>query len=174
MFIKVVKDKKDIKAFKRFRKYLYNNDPYYVSTIEFTCNMLLKKETLFSKTCDIVPLLVYDNDNIVAQCLLIYNPKDDFVQISFFEALENMQEAVELIKTAARKFAEERNVKRVIVGLNGHLSYGVGLTVDIKSPNTFDSTYTKPYYIDYFGVCMIIVSQALVPKTERRQNFVYA
>ena len=150
MFVKVVKDKKDIKTFKKFRKDLYNNDPYYVSTIEFTCDMLLKKETLFSKTCEIVPLLVYDNNLVVAECLLIHNPKDNFVQISFFEALENVHEAVELIKKESRKFAEERNLKRIIVGLNGHLSYGVGLTVDIKAPNTFDSTYTKPYYIDYF------------------------
>ena len=30
------------------------------------------------------------------------------------------------------------------------MSYGVGLSVDMSSPNTFDSTYTKLYYTDYF------------------------
>ena len=36
------------------------------------------------------------------------------------------------------------------MGLCGHLSYGVGFTVDINKPNTFDSLYTKQYYADYF------------------------
>lgn len=150
MQIVYVKTKKEIKQFKKFRKDLYNNDPYYVSTIEFTCDMLLKKETLFAKSCDILPIMVKDHDKILAECILVYNPKDDFIQIAFFEALENVTNAVNCLKAEALKFCKAKNLNRIIVGLNGHLSYGVGLSIDIKEPNTFDSTYTKLYYLDYF------------------------
>ena len=141
---------KDIKKFKKFRKRIYRNDPYYVSTIEFTCDMLLKKETLFAKQAKIIPLMVVDGSKIIAECMLIHNSKDDFLQMSFFEALPNQEEAVRLLKETAKNYAISLNLKRLIVGLNGHLSYGVGLSVDMCKPNTFDSTYSKPYYLDYF------------------------
>ena len=146
-----VKSKKDILKFKKFRKMIYSNDPYYVSTIEFTFDMLLKKETLFAKQATIIPLMVVDDSKIVAECMLIHNSKDDFLQMSFFEALPNQEEAVGLLKEAAKKYAKNQNMNRLIVGLNGHLSYGVGLSVDMCKPNTFDSTYTKTYYLDYFN-----------------------
>jgi len=41
MQIVPVKTKKEKKIFKTFRKNLYKNDPYYVSTVEFTMNMLI-------------------------------------------------------------------------------------------------------------------------------------
>ena len=55
MKIKIVSTKKDIAEFKRFRKNLYKNDKFYVSTIEFTCDMLLKKETEFARSITIIP-----------------------------------------------------------------------------------------------------------------------
>ena len=150
MKILVVKDKRDYKRFKNFRKDLYKNDRFYCSTVEFNLDMLLFKQTYFAKSCTVKPIIVEDGNKIIAECLLIFNPKDDFVQVAFFESLENCYDAVKLIKGEAEAFAKQNCVKRVIVGLNGHLSYGVGLTDCISHPNTFDSTYSKPYYIDYF------------------------
>ena len=149
MNIIYVNSNKKRKQFKQFRIDLYKNDPYYVSTIEFTCDMLLYKETEFCKKCDIVPIMVYDN-KILCEAFLVKNPGDNFVQISFFEALENQNEAVELLISEAKKFAQTHKCNKIIIGMNGHLSYGLGFSVDIKNPNTFDSTYTKLYYNDYF------------------------
>ena len=113
--------------------------------------MLLYQTTLFSKSCDIKPLMILnDNNKILCEALLIKAPNDNFVQISFFEALENEFYAVELLLEEAKKFACSNKVKKIVIGLNGHLSYGVGLSVDMHNPNTFDSTYSKVYYNDYF------------------------
>lgn len=150
MQVVYVNTRKKKKEFKNFRKKIYNKDPYYVSTIEFTCDMLLNQTTQFALACDIRPIMIIDKE-ILCEALLIKTPSDDFVQIAFFEALENVDEAVDLLILEAKKYALEKRVSKIIIGLNGHLSYGVGLSVDIKNPNTFDSTYTKLYYNNYFS-----------------------
>lgn len=143
-------NKRQKKQFKKFREELYKNDPFYVSTVEFTVDMLLDRTTKFAKSCVIRPMMIEEDKKIVAQCILVKYPYDDFVQMAFFEALEERQQAVELLKEQAKAFAEEMGVHKIIVGLNGHLSYGVGFSLDMNKPNTFDSTYTKTYYPRYF------------------------
>ncbi|MBQ9796600.1 MAG: hypothetical protein IJW50_02650 [Clostridia bacterium] len=150
MEIVAVQTKKEIKQFKEFRKKLYANDPYYVSTAEFTLDMLLNKETAFAKRAEIRPIMGIDCGRVILTALLIHNPKDDFLQIAFFEALENIKAEVFCFLDYAKEFAKGLNLKKIIIGLNGHLSYGVGISLDMKSRNTFDSTYTKLYYADYF------------------------
>ena len=150
MYCTFVKDKKQIKRFQRFRRALYKNDPFYVSTVEFTVDMLLFQTTEFARACTIRPIMIEENAKVLAQCILIKYPYDDFVQIAFFEALDHQTQAVALLKEQAKAFALEMGVKRIIVGLNGHLSYGVGLSLDMQKTNTFDSTYTKTYYPQYF------------------------
>lgn len=150
MQISLIKTNKEKNLFKKFRKDLYLNDPYYVSTAEFTLDMLLYKETEFAKSIDIYPVMCTENDKIVITALLIHNSKDDFLQISFFEALDNLDKQVDCFMDYVKDFAKNLGLNRIIIGLNGHLSYGVGLSVDMKTPNTFDSTYTKLYYTKYF------------------------
>lgn len=150
MQLEIVRTYKQKKDFLNFRKILYKNDNYYVSTIDYTFKMMFNQTTEFAKTCIVRPIFIKDNSIVLAEAVLIKAPNDNFVQVAFFEALENVNDAVEMIKEYSRTFAKEFNVNRIIVGLCGHLSYGVGLTVDIKNPNTFDSVYTKKYYIDYF------------------------
>lgn len=149
MQVVLANNKKLKKEYKNFRKKLYKGDPYYVSTIEFTFDMLFYKQTLFTKSIDIIPVMIKEKEVLVT-ALLIHNPKDDFLQISFFEALEDQHLAVEMLVEYAKEVARRKDLKRIIIGLNGHLSYGVGLSVDMVKPNTFDSTYSKLYYNKYF------------------------
>ena len=150
MQLEIVKTNNQRRDFIEFRKKLYKNDKYYVSTIEYTFKMLFKQTTKFAKACVVRPILVKDNSAILAEAILVKAPNDNFIQIAFFEALENANDAVNMIKDYSRIFAGECNVTKIIVGLYGHLSYGVGFTVNINNPNTFDSVYTKQYYVDYF------------------------
>lgn len=150
MQIVLAETKKQKKQFKKFRKDLYKNDPFYVSTIEFTLDMLLFRETAFAKTLDIYPVMGIKDGQILLEALLIRNPGDDYLQVSFFEALDNLDREIELFMEYAKDLAKKLSLPRIIIGLNAHLSYGVGLSVDMHCPNTFDSTYTKLYYTKYF------------------------
>ena len=143
-------EKKEFKRFKRFRRDLYRKDPYYVSTAEFTLDMLLYRQTDLAASIEICPVMGVEGKKILLEALLIHNPKDSYLQIAFFEALENIPEEVRVFMDYAADYAKKRGLHRIVIGLNGHLSYGVGLSVDMKRPNTFDSTYTKPYYNSYF------------------------
>ena len=79
MQIVTVETKRQIKQFKKFRKKLYENDPYYVSTAEFTLDMLLHRETAFAKNIEIYPVMGMDGERVLLISLLIRNPKDDFL-----------------------------------------------------------------------------------------------
>lgn len=142
--------KRDLKKYASFRYKLYKNDKYYCYTDSFIFEMLLYKQTEFARSCVIKPLLIKDNNNIIAEAILIHNPKDDFVQISFFESIRNNQKGADLIISEAKKFAKEEKVKRIIIGLDGHLSYAVGLSKNMDEPNSFGAAYTKTYYSEYF------------------------
>ena len=150
MEIVLVNSKKEKKAFKKFRQDLYKNDPYYVSTAEFTLDMLLYQQTEFSKTLSLQPVMAVEDGKILIESLLIHNPKDDYLQVSFFEAVEGIAPKVHEFMEFVKGFAKSLALSKIIIGLNGHLSYGVGLSSDMPRPNTFDSTYSKVYYTEYF------------------------
>lgn len=150
MQIVFARSKKEITLFRQFRRKLYSKDPYYVSTAEFTFDMLLNKETSFAKEIDIYPVMALDDGEVLITALLIRDPRVDYLQISFFEALEGIEAEVDDFMNHIKEFAKKSDLSKIIIGLNGHLSYGVGLSTDMHSPNTFDSTYSKLYYNKYF------------------------
>ena len=150
MDIRVVNTKKEKRQYKDFRRKLYCGDPFYVSTVEFTVDMLLKKETAFAKSIDICPVLGMKKSEILLSAMLIHCPKDDFLQVAFFEAVEGLTTEIDSFMEYAKERAKALGLKRIILGLNGHLSYGVGLSLDMARANTFDSAYTKLYYPEYF------------------------
>lgn len=142
--------KRDLQDYASFRYNLYKKDPFYCDTDSFIFEMLLYKQTSFANSCVIKSLLIKENKKIVAQTLLIHNPQDDFVQVAFFECVPNNQEGANLVIEEAKKFAKEQKVKKIIIGIDGHLSYAVGLSKNMEQPNTFGASYTKTYYRDYF------------------------
>jgi len=151
MNIIYAKTKKELGKIIKFRMVLYSNDPYYCYTDSFILDMLLYKQTEYVRSCSVLPIYITnDEQNIVCSAVLIHNPKDDFIQIAFFESIKNNKEAVDLLIEEAKKFAISEKVNRIIIGLNGHLSYSVGLSVAMNHPNSFGSSYSKPYYCDYF------------------------
>ena len=107
MQIIAVNTKKEKRIFKQFRKKLYDNDPYYVSTVEFTLDMLLNKENAFAKSVNIHPIMGVEGERVLLTALLIHNPKDDFLQISFFEALENIHAEVDMFMDYAKDYARD-------------------------------------------------------------------
>ncbi len=152
MELKYFVSKKDKKTFLNFRRNLYKGDGSYVCTDTFVLTDILFGATRFAKSCTVRPVAVTENSKTLAQAILIHSPRLPYVQIGFFDALEGQDQAVELIKNAALAAKEELGASGVIVGLNGHISCGVGILTDgFQYKNSFDSLYNKSYYKDYFG-----------------------
>ena len=139
---------KEIKEFKKFRARTYRGDELYVGSAEFISDMLLRRTTDFAKSCTVVPLAVENQGERQAQCLFVHAPNTDYAQIAFFDA-RNETAAKNLIENA-KTLARNLGLSRIVAGLHGHLSYGVGILTSAKSKNTFDTCYNKLGYSEYF------------------------
>ena len=149
MQIAAAESQKQKKEFLAFRHALYRGDESYVCTSEFVVENFLYQTTAFSRACSMQPVMVLDN-GIAAQCMLIHHPRLNLMQIAFFEALPGQQKAVDMLLQYAKTEARRIGVPEIIVGLNGHISCGVGILTEGFNKISFDSNYNKPYYADYF------------------------
>ena len=139
---------KEAKEFKNFRKEMYRGDELYAGTAEFVTDMLVGQTTDFAKKCTVVPLAEESPSGRQAQCLWIHARGTDYAQVAFFDAKSS--EAAEKLIEKAKAFTAQKGLGRIVVGLHGHLSYGVGILTGAKSKNTFDTCYNKLGYSEYF------------------------
>lgn len=154
MAILYLQTKRQRKAFLSFRSQLYHGDGNYVATEEFVVRDILFEETQFAKSCTVLPVAFTEEGKITAQAILLYNNRLPYVQLGFFDALPNCEYAVSALMGEAVKLQEKVGAKGIVIGLNGHISYGVGiLTEGFFHKNSFDSIYNKDYYADYFKNC---------------------
>lgn len=144
--------RKDKNQFLQFHASLYKGDKNYVCMENFVLKDILFQQTEFAKSCIVQPIVVKNEGEIVAQAILLYSCRLPYVQVGFFDALKGQAAAVELILKEAKKLKTQVMAKGIVVGLNGHISYGVGiLTKGFAYKNSFDSIYNKDYYADYFS-----------------------
>ena len=130
---------------------VYKDNPNYKDHFNHNIKYFLWKKGDFARHCRLFPMAVYKQQRIVARCLFIHHPDLNALQMGFFEALPEQQMAVDALLIEAEILALELNLKRILIGLNGHLAYGVGfLANSYDRPNSFDGLYSQPYYLDYF------------------------
>lgn len=138
------------KKFISFRKKLYKGDDLYVGTADFILDMLIKKTTRYARSCEIAPLSFESGGNREAQALFVHNPADDFASLAFFDCVENGNFAAQCVIKRAKELCAARGIKRLVAGLNAHLSYGVGILTAASLKNSFDTCYNKSYYAEFF------------------------
>ena len=142
--------KKDFSKFKKVGLDVYKGNKYYRGTGSSIEKLLLKTSGAFSKHATIKTFVVRDQNNLVARFALIYDQYlPDYIQVSFFEARKGLDDIFSVIKKCAKLHFPK--IKKIVVGLNGHLNYGAGILL-----NRFDETplfglpYNHDYYADYF------------------------
>lgn len=114
-------------------------------------NFLYKKDS-FSRDCQLEPVLIFDAGHFVARAVLLRHPRMDALQLSCFEALPGKPGAIDLLLERASRLAGEWGVEKVIIGMNGHLTYGVGFLQDHQNlPAAFSGAYSPEYYPEYFS-----------------------
>ena len=131
---------------------LYKNDPSFVGTSIFELETYLFQKSEHAKEVFVDAILVTNMGEIRAVAMFFLSKKLPILQIGFFEAKESAQSEVDAILTYAEKTAKKQQAKKIVIGLNAHLSVGVGL-LNFKfeeGPIAFDSIYNKLYYPDYF------------------------
>ena len=151
MEIKVA-DKGLINDYIKFCNEVYKNNQYYRDGMSASLKSILKGSAEICKSSIIRPIMVLDSGKIVAVCTFaIVDRMKDILQLAYFEALDNQERALDKIIEYGKKLAKNHGINRILVGLNFHVNYGLGLLADnYDSIQSFGSSYNHPYYIDYF------------------------
>lgn len=145
--------KKQQRDFLRFRKNLYKSRKLYIDNNYFMIQEIFSGKLNYTKKIHFYPVSVQDEQkNIVAEGIIVYAPKlPEYIQLCFFEALEGQQDAVELLIFEANRIGRMHNCSRMVIGLCGHVNYGLGLqNSHYGEVNTFSSPANDEYYNEYF------------------------
>ncbi len=168
MIIKKVTNKKEDKLFYNIIKDIYGNDHNFRRTEEELIHLLCTGPTEFHKHSKIIKYLIFNNNQPAGRFALIHDFNlNEYVQTSFFEAFDGLEDVKEsIIKIAKKDFP---GCKKIIFGLNGHLNYQAGNLLNNFDIPLFGLPYTKPYYIDYFKDC---ITNKMVTFKFKTKNFI--
>lgn len=145
-------DKFNKKQFIKFYEYIYLNSPIKRNSMSSLLKGLLNKTSVMCKSVDLEPLMVVDNGKIIMITILAYAHRmPDFLQISFFEAIEHNISAFNLIMDRANSLAKEKGAIKISGTLNIHVNYGLGfLASDYDSWQGFGTPHNPPFYNTLF------------------------
>jgi hypothetical protein len=111
--------------------------------------MIFQRREIYSGYTEITPVMVIGGGEILAACLLmVAREQPETLQLSFFEAREGCQPAVDLLVAGARSFCQERGLSKIVVGLDN--TVGI-LTDHFDCVPCYGTRYNPPYYPDYFS-----------------------
>ncbi len=166
MQVIVVENKKQQKEFLEFRRNIYLSAAKYVDNNYFMLQEIFGRKLHFVKTVELEAVYVRDEEGIACEGVIAYAKElPGYIQLCFFEALPDKSEAVALLVETAKEYGRKHNCPRLVIGLCGHLNYGLGLLDAHKLPsadasdeerqayertNSFSSPGNPAYYNDYF------------------------
>jgi len=149
----VVKTKKEKEKFLKFRRKIYNDHPIFVDNNSFMIKQLFSNKTCFSDNKEVIPIYIEDdNFNIKCECIAVYTKElPEYIQLCFFESEKNESAAVKMLVDKVIEIGKKYNCTKLVVGLNGHVNYGLGLlNSHFHIKNSFGVSGNPSYYNDYF------------------------
>ena len=153
MKVVVADNKKEQKKFLAFRKKLYKEKAKYVDNNYFMLQEIFSGKLSFTKNLKIWPVNIKDDtDNILCQGIIcLADALPQYIQLCFFEALENQKQAVDILIEEAIRLGKQEHCVRLVIGLYGHVNYGLGLlNSNFDSVNSFSAPGNEEYYNEYF------------------------
>lgn len=148
----IVQTKKQKQEFIQFRKEIYNNNPSFVDNNLFMVKQLFSFKTCFLDNKEVIPIYIEDNNEIKCECFAIYAKElPEYIQLCFFESKKDVSNAVRMLVDKVIKIGKKYGCTKLVIGLNGHVNYGLGLLYShFHIKNSFGASINPNYYIDYF------------------------
>lgn len=140
------------KQFLYFLKEVYKDNIYYRDNTSYMLKQLFNGSSSFQNNKKFYPIIITSKGQVVCECIIIYTGYlKDTVQIGFFEALPNCGDAVEMLLEEAKKIGKRHSAQKIVVGMNGHVNYGLGFLCNYYNEMmSFGTSYNPDYYLDYF------------------------
>jgi hypothetical protein len=141
---------KDIHSYCLYVKNHYAKDRNYRDYVTPVIREVFTKQTHFSKSCDVQGYKCFSEsgETLGMFTFLVHSAYAHVLQIVFLE-YENQVDILEQILQHAKNTAQEKGLKRITIGLNCHVNYGLGLSHSNEAIPSFGSPFTKPYYIEH-------------------------
>lgn len=160
MKIVEVKTKKDKKDYIKFIYEIYKNDNKYCDmNMIFVKNFLYQKDS-YAKRCEVLPIFIEDKNEIKLECMYIVDSSDE-IKLSFIEFRKNSKKYLEELIKYSKELLIKYNKKKVIVGINGQVSYGLGMLTDEYNRDfEFNSNYNCDYYTKEMDEVFPIIKRA--------------
>ena len=134
----------------RFIKTHYQDDPNYIDYSTPILKEIFARKTPFSRRLKQLTYRIEDAGKCAGVVTyLIHENYAQVVQIAFFEYGDHPEIAREIVEMA-KTLCDRMGASEIVVGMNGHVNYGLGLTLEQGHRPTFGAMYTKPYYSDHF------------------------
>ncbi len=133
-----------------FCRDIYRDDPFFRdSGLTNVLRMIFYGREPCFRQAEIIPLTVGNNGEILAACLLIADrSQPDMLQLSYFEAREGCQPAVDLLMAVAVNICKKKGLPRIVIGLDN----AVGVLTDrFDCVPCYGARYNPAHYPDYFG-----------------------
>lgn len=143
-------DQQDLGRYIAFCRDIYRDSQFFRdSGLTNVLRMIFYRRGLFSRHAEIAPVMVSSSGEILAACLLmVTREQPEALQLSYFEAREGCQPAVDLLVASAKGLCKERGLPRIVVGLDN--TVGI-LTDHFDCVPCYGTRYNPAYYPDYFS-----------------------
>lgn len=140
-----IKTKKECKEYIDFIYKVYEDDKNFCDiNLIFVKSFLYQKER-HTQRLKIIPIMIKDG-GIKLVCMFVIDETDE-VKLSFLEFLPNSQKYLKALVQYTKELLKNYKKKKVIVGVNGQISYGLGiLTNKYNQKFEFNTNYNKDYY----------------------------
>ena len=145
--------KREQKRFLDFRRQIYINQNKYVDNNYYMVKEIFAAKLNYVKRIKIFPVNIVDDKNqILCQGIIAYSSElPEYIQLCFFEALEEQQSAVDMLIEEVRRVGRELKCNKMVIGLYGHVNYALGFQdCGFGEKNSFAANANEKYYNDYF------------------------
>lgn len=150
MKIVQIKTNKDKRKYLQFLYSVYKNDSEYCDmNVIFVKTFLYKKDD-FTKRNKIIPIMIYDGDKPILESIFVIDESNE-IKLSFLEFCKNInyEKCFNKLKTFSRELLIKFDKEKVIIGINGQISYGLGILTGNYNRNfEFNSNYNPSYYTE--------------------------
>lgn len=155
-----VNTKKQKQEYIDFIYKIYKNDKNYCDmNIIFVKNFLYQKDS-YSKRCKVIPILIKDENMIKLECMFIIDDSKE-IKLSFIEFLPRSKKYLKELINYSNKLMKEYKKEKTIIGVNGQVSYGLGILTDKYNRNfEFNSNYNPKYYTKEMDQVFPIIKKA--------------
>lgn len=165
-----VETNKQKKKYIKFIYDLYRNDENFCDmNLLFVKNFLYKNDS-YSKRCTVKPIMIYDDNEIKLECIFVVDDTD-IIKLSFIEFRENSSKYLNELLNYSKEIIKQYKKKKIVVGVNGQISYGLGILTDKYNRNfEFNSNYNLLYYTKEMDEVFPIIKKAFSYKYDANNS----